>query len=145
MEEPQTLESLIQIYKLNRSCSWGEINTHYQNHSTVTNFVSELVKPTPHLLFDYVITSHQFNPTPYFTKQLSEDRINTQNKIRELNNQGLGYTKIHQYLVKNGYEIGKSKTTVDSIIKRMKKRDEFFTKPILDGIGNFRVKMLEVH
>jgi len=96
------------------------------------------------LLFDYVITSHQFNPTPYFTKQLSEDRINTQNKIRELNNQGLGYTKIHQYLVKNGYEIGKSKTTVDSIIKRMKKRDEFFTKPILDGIGNFRIKMLEV-
>ena len=96
------------------------------------------------MLFDYVITSHQFNPTPYFTKQLSEDRINTQNKIRELNNQGLGYTKIHQYLVKNGYEIGKSKTTVDSIIKRMKKRDEFFTKPILDGIGNFRIKMLEV-
>ena len=119
--------------------------THIPNYSTVTNFVSELVKPTLHLLFDYVITSHQFNPTPYFTKELSEDRINTQNKIRELNNQGLGYTKIHQYLVKNGYEIGKSKTTVDSIIKRMKKRDEFFTKPILDGIGNFRVKMLEVH
>ena len=96
------------------------------------------------MLFDYVITSHQFNPTPYFTKQLSEDRINTQNKIRELNNQGLGYTKIHQYLVKNDYDIGKSKTTVDSIIKRMKKKDEFFSKPILDGIGNFRVKMLEV-
>ena len=123
----------------------GCVTLESWNYSTVTNFVSELVKPTPHLLFDYVITSHQFNPTPYFTKQLSKDRINTQNKIRELNNQGLGYTKIHQYLVKNGYEIGKSKTTVDSIIKRMKKRDEFFTKPILDGIGNFRVKMLEVH
>lgn len=87
------------------------------------------------------MVSNQFNPTPYFTKELSEDRINT--KKKELHNQGLGYTKIHQYLVKNGYEIGKSRTTVDSIIKKMKKRDEFFSKPILDGIGNFRIKMLE--
>ena len=101
---------------------------------------SELI---PHIIFDYVITSHQFNPTPYFTKQLSDDRIKTQDKVRELHKQGLGYTKIHQYLVKKGYEIGKSRTTVDSIIKKMKKRDEFFTQPILDGIGNFRVKMLE--
>ena len=99
---------------------------------------------TPHIIFDYVITTHQFNPTPYFTKELTDDRINTQDKIRELHNQGLGYTKIHQYLVKNGYDIGKSRTTVDSIIKKMKKRDEFFSKTILDGIGNFRVKMLEV-
>jgi len=99
----------------------------------------------PHLIFDYVITSHQFNPTPYFTKQLSDNRIKTQNKVRELHNQGLGYTKIHQYLVKNGYKIGKSRTTVDSMIKKMKNRDEFFSQPILDGIGNFRVKMLEVH
>ena len=99
---------------------------------------------TPHLIFDYVITSHQFNPTPYFTKQLSHSRIETQNKVRELHNQGLGYTKIHQYLVKNGYKVGKSRTTVDSMIKKMKKRDEFFSQPILDGIGNFRVKMIEV-
>ena len=99
---------------------------------------------TPHIIFDYVIISHQFNPTPYFTKELTDDRINTQNKIRELHNQGLGYTKIHQYLVKNGFEIGKSRTTVDSIIKKMKKKDEFFSKPILDGIGNFRIEMLEV-
>ena len=99
----------------------------------------------PHLIFDYVITSHQFNPTSYFTKQLSDNKIKTQNKVRELHNQGLGYTKIHQYLVKNGYKIGKSRTTVDSMIKKMKNRDEFFSQPILDGIGNFRVKMLEVH
>jgi len=101
-------------------------------------------KHIPHLVFDYVITSHQFNPTPYFTKQLSDSRIQTQNKVRELHNQGLGYTKIHQYLTKNGYEIGKSRTTVDSMIKKMKKRDEFFSQPILDGIGNFRIKMLEI-
>ena len=47
----------------------------------------------PHLIFDYVITSHQFNHTPYFTKQLSGNRIATQDKVRELHNQGLGYKK----------------------------------------------------
>ena len=99
---------------------------------------------TPHLIFDYVITSHQFNPTPYFTKQLSDSRIKTQNKVRELHNQGLGYTKIHRYLRETGYEVGKSRTCVDSMIKKMKNRDEFFSQPILDGIGNFRVKMIEV-
>jgi hypothetical protein len=91
-----------------------------------------------------MITTHQFNPTPYFTKQLSNSRIDVQNKVRELHNQGLGYTKIHQYLVKNGYKVGKSRTVVDSMIKKMKKRDEFFSQPILDGIGNFRVQMIEV-
>ena len=99
----------------------------------------------PHLVFDYVITSHQFNPTPYFTKDLPEQRLKTQDKVEELHNQGLGYTKIHRYLIENGYEIGKSRTTVDSMIKKMKKRDEFFSQPILDGVGNFRVKMLEVN
>ena len=96
-------------------------------------------------MFDYIITSHQFNPTPYFTKELSKSRIKTQDKVEELHNQGLGYTKIHRYLIENGYEIGKSRTTVDSMIKKMKKRDEFFSQPILDGVGNFRVKMLEVN
>ena len=99
---------------------------------------------TPHLIFDYVITSHQFNPTSYFTKQLSDNRIKTQNKVRELHNQGLGYTKIHRYLRENGYEVGKSRTCVDSMIKKMNKRNQFFSQPILDGIGNFRVKMIEV-
>jgi len=62
----------------------------------------------------------------------------------KLHNKGWGYTKIHRYLVDNGFEIGKSRTTVDSMIKKMKKRDVFFSQPIIDGIGNFRVKMLEI-
>ena len=59
----------------------------------------------------------------------------------ELHNKGWGYTKIHTYLRKNGFEIGKSRQTVNTMIKKMKKRDEFFSQPILDGIGNFRVEM----
>ena len=61
----------------------------------------------------------------------------------KLHNKGWGYTKIHYHLIKNGFEIGKSRTTVDSIIKKIKKREEFLSQPIIDEIGNFQVVMLE--
>ena len=66
------------------------------------------------------------------------------NEITKLINKGWGYTKIHTHLRKNGFKIGKSRTTVNTMIKKMKKRDEVYHQPILDGIGNFRIKMLEV-
>ena len=98
----------------------------------------------PHLLFDYVITSHQFNSTPHFTKEYSDDIYKTQDKVSELHSKGWKVKRIHDYLLKNGYRIGKTNESVYSVIKRTKKRDEFFSQPILDGIGNFRIKMLEI-
>ena len=65
-------------------------------------------------------------------------------EIMKLHNKGWGYTKIHHHLIKNGFDIGKSRTTVDSIIKKMKKRDEFYHQSIMDGYGNFRVEWREV-
>ena len=97
----------------------------------------------PYLIFDYVITTHQFNPSPYFNL-LSKDRQNLQDEITKLHNKGWGYTKIHTHLRKNGFKIGKSRTTVDSIIKKMKRRDEFYQQPIMDGIGNFRVEWFNI-
>ena len=96
-----------------------------------------------YLIFDYVIITQEFNPSPYFRK-LSEDNKKLHNKIKELQNKGWGYTKIHTYLRKNGYKIGKSRTTVHSIIKKMEKRDKFYHQPIMDGYGNFRVEWREV-
>ena len=75
---------------------------------------------------------------------MSEDREKLHNEIRKLHNIGWGYTKIHTYLRKNGFKIGKSRTTVDKILKKMKKRDEYLSQPILDGIGNFRVEWREI-
>ncbi len=60
-----------------------------------------------------------------------------------LHNKGWGYTKIHRHLKKNRFEIGKSRPTVDSIIKKIKKREEFLSQPIINGIGNFRVEVFE--
>tara|TARA_B100001559_G_scaffold296528_1_gene279713 strand:+ start:51 stop:449 length:399 start_codon:yes stop_codon:yes gene_type:complete len=96
------------------------------------------------LCFNYTITTNQFHGSIY-RKLLSKDRIRLHEKIMILHNKGWGYTKIHRYLVQNGFKIGKSRTTVDSIIKKIKKRREFLSQPIIGGIGNFRVKMLEVH
>ena len=96
----------------------------------------------PYLVFDYVITTHQFNPSPYY-RELSNDRKKLHNKVMELHNKGWGYTKIHTYLRKNGFKIGKSRTTVDKILKKMKKKHEYLSQPILDGIGNFRVEWRE--
>ena len=99
----------------------------------------------PYLLFDYVITSHQFNSTPHFTKEYSDDIYKTQDKVSELNSKGWKVKKIHDYLLKNGYQIGETYQSVISSIKRTKKRTDYFHQPILDGIGNFRIKMLEIH
>ena len=97
----------------------------------------------PFLCFNYIITTHQFHSTNY-RKPLSKNRIHLHKEIMKLHNKGWGYTKIHRHLVENGFEIGKSRTTVDSIIKKIKKREEFLSQPIIDRIGNFKVKMMEM-
>ncbi|MBA08452.1 MAG: hypothetical protein CMG52_06095 [Candidatus Marinimicrobia bacterium] len=58
-----------------------------------------------------------------------------------LHNKGWGYTKIHRHLLKNGFEIGKSRTTVDSIIKKIKKRKEFLSNNNKGRFGSFRVEV----
>ena len=58
----------------------------------------------------------------------------------ELLDKGSGYTKIHGYLLKNGFEIGKSKTTVDSIIKKIKKGEKFLSQLIIDEIENILLR-----
>ena len=96
----------------------------------------------PSLVFDYVITTHQFFPSEY-SKPISKDRENLHQEIDKLHQLGWGYTKIHTHLKKNGFKIGKSRTTVDKILKKMKKKHEYLSQPILDGIGNFRVEWRE--
>ena len=78
-----------------------------------------------------------------YLNPLTEDRKKLHQEIDKLHQLGWGYTKIHRYLVKNGFEIGKSRTTVDSIIKKIKKREEFLSQPIIDGYGNFRFQFFQ--
>ena len=96
----------------------------------------------PYLTFDFVVVSHQFNPSQYSRE--FKDREPIQDIVMKLYNKGWGYTKIHTHLRNNGFKIGKTRTTVNSIIKKMKKRDEFYHQPIMEGYGNFRVEMKEI-
>ena len=93
-----------------------------------------LEKWKPFLCFDYTITTNQFHTSTYKIP-LSKDRIRLHKEIMKLNDKGWGYTKIHRYLLQNGFEIGKSRTTVDSIIIKMKKREKFLSQPVLNCIG----------
>ena len=42
----------------------------------------------PYLFIDFILVSHQFNPTPYFTT--NKDRKSIQEKVWELHNEGWG-------------------------------------------------------
>jgi hypothetical protein len=75
----------------------------------------------PHLTFTFNLNSTKFSVHQY--KRTYPERKEIRDKVWELHQDGWGYTKIHQYLQKNGYEVGKSRTTVDSMIKKMKKRE----------------------
>ena len=96
----------------------------------------------PYLTFDFVVVSPQVNPTPYC--RAYQDRKLIQDKVWELHKLGWGYTKIHHYLVDNGYDVGKSRTVVDSMIKKRTKRELILNQPILvDKYVDFRLEVLK--
>ena len=84
----------------------------------------------PYLVFNYVIKTHQFNPSQFFNP-IPQVREKLHHEIDILHQLGWGYTKIHHHLVNNGFKIGESRTTVDKILKKMKKRETFLTQPII--------------
>ena len=63
----------------------------------------------------------------------------------KLHNKEWVCTKIHLHLIENGFEIGKSRTTVDSIIKKIKKREEFLSQTIIDGIKNIFTRFFKYY
>ena len=77
----------------------------------------------PYLVVYIQIVSHKFSPSPYFNDY--SKRIPIHNRIKELSKQGLGYRKIHRVLVKEKWKIGKSPTCVDTMIRKIKKREMF--------------------
>lgn len=78
----------------------------------------------PYFTFNFLLVSHQFNQTPYFRKH--QDKKVIRDKVWELYNKGWRYTKIHRYLIDNNYDIGKSRTTVNSMIKKRIKARTIF-------------------
>ena len=61
-----------------------------------------------------------------------------------LHNKGWSNIRIQEHLLKNGYEIGKSINTISQIMRRIKKRQEISSQSIIEEIGNFRIKNLNI-
>ena len=60
----------------------------------------------------------------------------------KLHNKGIGYSLIHKHLIENGFKIGKSRTCVDSIIKKRLKRDKFLNQEIVEQYTNFDIEFI---
>ena len=98
----------------------------------------------PFLVFVFYTKTHHLSPSQY-NVPLSKDRKKLHNEIFNLYNQGLGYKRIHRKLVKNGWKVGKSPNTIDSIIKKRMKRDEILNQPVIEEYRNFDIQFLRVN
>ena len=98
----------------------------------------------PFLVFVFYTKTHHLSPSQY-NVPLSKDRKKLHNEIFNLYNQGLGYKRIHRKLVENGWKVGKSPNTIDSIIKKRMKRDEILNQPVIEEYRNFDIQFLRVN
>jgi len=96
----------------------------------------------PYLVFDYCVSLNKFSPSPYFSKDIS-DKKELHDKVWELHLNGMGYTKIHQYLIQNHYKIGKSRTCVDYMLKKIKKRKKVLEQNEVGEYRNFDLVWME--
>ena len=86
------------------------------------------------------IVSHEFSPSPYFND--CSKRIPIHNRIKELSKQGLGYRKIHRVLVKEKWKIGKSPACVDTMIKKMDRRNRILNQKDVVEIVKVDIELL---
>lgn len=97
----------------------------------------------PFLKFNHYIKTHMLTPS-YYHNPLSRDKEILHAEIFKLYNKGLGYRQIHKRLIEKGIKVAKSPTTIDFIIKKRLKRNEFLNQLIIDIYRNFEIQFLKV-
>jgi len=95
------------------------------------------------LVFNFYTKTHHLVPSQYFNP-LSKSTQKLHKEIFKLSEQGFGYRKIHRKLVEKGYKVGKSPTTIDSIIKKRLKREQFLNQPVIEDYRNFDIQFLKI-
>ena len=80
----------------------------------------------------------------YYHNPLSKDKKILHTKIFKLYNKGLGYRRIHKKLIEKGVKVAKSPTTIDFIIKKRLKRNEFLNQSIINIYRKFEIQFLKV-
>ena len=94
----------------------------------------------PYLIVYVNIVSHKFSPSPYFTHK--HDRKSIHSRVNELRSEGLGYRKIHKVLVEEKWKIGKSPTCVDTMIRKMNRRDRILNQKDVVEIVKVDIELL---
>jgi len=82
-------------------------------------------------------------PSNYY-RPLTKTQSKLHKEILRLQDKGLSYRKIHKELIKNGFKIGKSPSTVHSIIKKREKRDKFLNQTGVEGYTDFDILFYKV-
>jgi hypothetical protein len=80
----------------------------------------------------------------YYHNSLSKDKEILHTEIFKLYNKGLGYRRIHKKLIEKGVKVAKSPTTIDFIIKKRLKRNEFLNQTITDEYNNYDIQFLNI-
>ena len=76
----------------------------------------------PYITVSVIVKSHLFSPNLY-SNRFYKDREPIHNRINELRSDGLGYKRIHKILTDEKFDIGRSPTCVDTMIKKMDLRE----------------------
>jgi len=97
----------------------------------------------PFLTFTYFCKTHKLVPSHYY-RPLTKTQSKLHKEILRLQDKGLSYRKIHKELIKNGFKIGKSPSTVHSIIKKREKRDKFLNQTVVEGYTDFDILFYKV-
>jgi len=97
----------------------------------------------PFLKFNHYIKTHMLTPS-YYHNSLSKDKEILHTEIFKLYNKGLGYRRIHKKLIEKGVKVAKSPTTIDFIIKKRLKRNEFLNQTITDEYNNYDIQFLNI-
>lgn len=98
----------------------------------------------PFLLFTFHTKTHKLQNSKYLNP-LSKVNQKLHEEIFRLRRLGLGYRKIHKKLVESGFKIGKSPTTVNSIIEKRLKRDKFLNMEVIEKYHDFKIHFFMIH
>ena len=96
----------------------------------------------PYLTINFIVKSHRFNPNQYINRTY-ENREVIHNRINELVSDGLGYRRIHKVLSNEKFEIGKSPTCVDTMMKKMKKRDLILNQKTITQLDEIDIRLFQ--
>ena len=127
---------------MNWSLYHQEVIKHYNTdlfHCGEINFGSSI----PFLTYTFYTITHKLVPSNYY-RPLTKTQLKLHKEIVRLQKKGLSYRKIHKELIKKGFKIGKSPSTVHSIIKKREKRDNFLNKTVVEGYTDFDILFYKV-